>query len=65
MEISVSTIFVALWVIIGLQLAYIIFLYERIIKLKFFMGMNVGTKNQLNKQIQFNKKINEIVKDID
>ena len=41
MQISVAYLMVSMWIIIWIELAFIIFLYERIIKLKFFMGMNV------------------------
>jgi len=48
MEISISYIMVSLWIIIGLQLAFIIFLYERIVKLKFFMWMNAWKVKHIN-----------------
>jgi len=48
---------VSMWVIIWLELAFIIFQYERIIKLKFFMWMNVWAKKQVKEIKQrFNER---------
>lgn len=57
MQISVAYLMVSMWVIIWLELAFIIFQYERIIKLKFFMWMNVWAKKQVKEIKQrFNER---------
>lgn len=56
MQISIAYLMASMWIIIWIELAFIIFLYERIVKLKFFMWMNVWKQKQVN---DMKKRFNE------